>query len=112
MKYSKGDKVTVILSEAAAKVLNIPGRAADLFSRDVISRTPAPFDMADAKPGMAWIGPYGGDGGGSKFFYYIGRSPCRTDMYVFTNARGGSHSWYAADIAQMPRAPENDKVME
>ena len=104
MKYNKGDRVTVILDEAAAEVLNIPGRAADLFSRDIISRTPAPFDWDSVKPGMAWFR--------QDYYYYVGPSPVKAGEHIFTSDSFGLFRFGAEDRAKLTRAPENDKVMK
>ena len=110
MKYNEGDIVTAKLTKVHASHLS-NGAYAFFKNEDIISHAPAPFDMANAKTGMAWIGPYD-SAGGSKIWYYVGHSPVAADMYVFANARGGFHSWYAGGIAVMCRIPERDKVME
>ena len=107
MKYNEGDIVTVKLTKVGASHLSI-GAHTYFHSDHIISHTPAPFDVADAKAGMAWIETYDG-GCGTHIYYYVGLNPVKAGLYVFADGPGLANL-DAEGIAQMTRAPENDKV--
>ena len=110
MKYNIGDIVTAKLTEVDASQLN-NGAHAFFKNEDIISRTPAPFDMANAKTGMCWF--HGPDNRDNKMdcYYYVGQSPVAAGMYLFVNAFNMVDQHDAEYVSTMNRDTEKDKVM-